>query len=59
MLNLFAMTQALKKIFESHILILQDFDFEEFIKEIFLFRHGGSGLELAKFVGYEVKELKP
>lgn len=43
LLNLFAMTGALKKIFESHIMLLQDFDFEEFVKEILLLRHGVSG----------------
>lgn len=37
------MTGALKRIFESHIELLQDFDFEEFIKEILLIRHGASG----------------
>lgn len=37
------MTGSLKKIFESHIILKQDFDFEEFIKEILLLRHGTSG----------------
>jgi hypothetical protein len=37
------MTGALKRIFESHIELLQDFDFEEFIKELLLMRHGTSG----------------
>lgn len=37
------MTGALKRIFESHIELIQGFDFEEFIKEILLIRHGASG----------------
>ena len=37
------MTGALKKILESQISLLQDFDFEEFIKELLLLKHGTLG----------------
>ena len=37
------MTGALKKILESQISLLQDFDFEDFIKELLLLKHGASG----------------
>lgn len=37
------MTGALKKIFESQIMLLQDFDFEEFIKGLLLIQYGTSG----------------
>ena len=37
------MTGALKRIFESHIELIQGFEFEGFIKELLLIRHGTSG----------------